>query len=218
MGPVREPPHKRFKALFEGTQEGREDEETVEPTACDEAVDRFHLANSNAAPHTGETPPESIAPSKSLRSKSIPLAASAPISKPEKARSGQQQVLPKDPSIAASKPSLPPHSHLKKSRPVVSREDSVDPEFPQLNASSSLLELRKQDAKREEDKFWDDFDKDVDLRGNFMVIQLVDLYRKDNQNFSGSDVRPSWVGKPNFKQFKKVSSHQLNCMQCLIFL
>lgn len=80
----------------------------------------------------------------------------------------------------------------------------LDPEFPDLATAPSQRDRPKENARAEEEKFWVDFEKDVNIRGNFMVIQVADLYRKDHQQGNKTDAQSNWVGRPNFKQFSKV--------------
>jgi hypothetical protein len=48
-------------------------------------------------------------------------------------------------------------------------------------------------------------DMDTSTTGNFIVIERVDLYRKDKgQGQAPQGPNPEWAGKKNFKKFKKV--------------
>jgi hypothetical protein len=50
-------------------------------------------------------------------------------------------------------------------------------------------------------------DMDTSTTGNFIVIERVDLYRKDKEAAAAERAAaadPAWAGKKNFKKFKKV--------------
>ena len=53
-------------------------------------------------------------------------------------------------------------------------------------------------------------DMDTSTTGNFIVIERVDLYRKDQklgQPGEAPQLNPEWAGKKNFKKFRKVGKH-----------
>ena len=77
-------------------------------------------------------------------------------------------------------------------------EDKFDREFNNLKISKPELE---QQEPEEEWAVLADFGDDTGLRGNFMVVVEMDVYKKDKEN---SVVNHAWAGKPNFKKFKKV--------------
>lgn len=82
-------------------------------------------------------------------------------------------------------------------------EDQFDREFNNLRIS-------KPDLQREEaEKQWavlDEFGDDGDVRGNFMVVVEMDLFRKEdpNRGVARAGGRMDWEGRPDFKKFKKV--------------
>ena len=78
-------------------------------------------------------------------------------------------------------------------------EDKFDREFNNLKISKP--ELEQEQEPEEEWGVLADFGDDTDLRGNFMVVVELDVYKKDKEN---SVVNHAWAGKPNFKKFKKV--------------
>ena len=86
------------------------------------------------------------------------------------------------------------------------REDEFDREFNNLRISKP--DLQREEVERE----WavlDDFGDDRDLKGNFMVVVEMDLFRKDYQRggiVRAGGERMDWEGRPDFKKFKKVSS------------
>lgn len=66
-------------------------------------------------------------------------------------------------------------------------------------------EKEKEEASRrraEEMRIWEECERDVNVRGNFMVVELVDLVRR-NRGSATRSVNPAWEGKPDFKKFKK---------------
>lgn len=81
-------------------------------------------------------------------------------------------------------------------------EDDFDREFNKLKISKPDLE------HEEPEKQWavlEDFGDDSNVRGNFMVVVEMDVYRKEGQGqVRTSEVRPEWQTLPNFKKFKKV--------------
>ena len=82
-------------------------------------------------------------------------------------------------------------------------EDNFDREFNNLKISKP--ELEKQQEPEEEWAVLADFGDDTGLRGNFMVVVELDVYKKDKDKDSqNSAINHAWSGKPNFKKFKKV--------------
>ena len=83
-------------------------------------------------------------------------------------------------------------------------EDKFDREFNNLKISKP--ELEQQQEPEEEWAVLADFGDDSGLRGNFMVVVELDVYKKDKDKDSQTSVANQvWTGKPNFKKFKKVS-------------
>jgi len=81
-------------------------------------------------------------------------------------------------------------------------EDAFDREFNKLKISKP--DLDRPDPE-EEWKVLADFGDDSGLRGNFMVVVEMDVYKKDDSARNSRSTNPEWNGKPNFKKFKKVS-------------
>lgn len=84
-------------------------------------------------------------------------------------------------------------------------EDTFDVEFNNLRISKP--DLRRQQAD-EEWKILDDFGEDQNLRGNFMVVVEMDLYKKPTTSHDAMRVtggRADWEGRPDFKKFKQAS-------------
>lgn len=79
----------------------------------------------------------------------------------------------------------------------------IDKEFANMKIAQAD---EKEDASRqraEEMRVWEECERDVDVRGNFMVIELVDMVRR-NRGHAVRSINPAWQGKPDFKKFKKV--------------
>lgn len=83
-------------------------------------------------------------------------------------------------------------------------EDDFDREFNKLKISKPELE------KEEPEKEWaiiDDFGSEAGLRGNFMVVLEMEVFRnKDRQSVRRGNLahNPLWGDLPNFKKFKRV--------------
>jgi hypothetical protein len=95
-------------------------------------------------------------------------------------------------------------------------EDAFDREFNNLRISKPIPEDAER-QQRDDDEEWrkfTDFGDDAGLRGNFMVVMEMNVYRSDEQGSSaparmGTGLRnkelpEGWRDKPNFKKFKKV--------------
>lgn len=83
-------------------------------------------------------------------------------------------------------------------------EDEFDREFNNLRIS-------KPDLQREEvEKEWavlEDFGEEGDMRGNFMVVVEMEVFKKEGTSRDAvrtTGGRLDWEGRPNFKKFKKV--------------
>ena len=83
-------------------------------------------------------------------------------------------------------------------------EDEFDREFNNLRIS-------KPDLQREEaEKEWavlEDFGNDGDMRGNFMVVVEMEVFKKEGLSRDAvrtTGGRLDWEGRPNYKKFKKV--------------
>ncbi|CAE6457449.1 unnamed protein product [Rhizoctonia solani] len=82
---------------------------------------------------------------------------------------------------------------------------SIDKEFSNMRVAE---EQEKEEASRrraEELRIWEECEKDVNVRGNFMVVELVDLVRR-HRGPPARSINPAWEGKPDFKKFKKKST------------
>ena len=96
------------------------------------------------------------------------------------------------------------------------KEDIFDREFNNLRITvpknapivavgkdAALEILERERARAEEMEAWDSMGKDMDIRGNFMVvIESDDILRKDGGRREAAPIQDN--GVPNFKKFKKV--------------
>lgn len=80
-------------------------------------------------------------------------------------------------------------------------EDDFDREFNKLKIAKPVLERHDPE---EEWAVLKDFGDDSNIRGNFMTIVDLDVFRKPNAPKSSTSMNPAWVGLPNFKKFKQV--------------
>ena len=94
-------------------------------------------------------------------------------------------------------------------------EDDFDREFNNLRISkpkSVGQDLQRREEAEEEWKGFTDFGDDTGLRGNFMVVLEMDVYKKTKSGHvsngaggSQAKVLPDkWKDQPNFKKFQKV--------------
>nr|VWP02122.1 Pre-mRNA-splicing factor CLF1 (crooked-neck-like protein 1) [Ganoderma boninense] len=82
-------------------------------------------------------------------------------------------------------------------------EDTFDREFNNLRISKPDLERARED---EEWKVLEEFGDDGDVRGNFMVVVECPVFREAGTNtdhMRRGEGRAEWVGRPDFKKFKK---------------
>lgn len=80
-------------------------------------------------------------------------------------------------------------------------EDAFDREFNNLKISKPGL-VDNPDPE-EEWAVLAEFGDDSGLRGNFMTVVEMELYRKDDDAALQRTINHFWDGKPNFKKFKK---------------
>ncbi|KAF7346518.1 putative proline-rich protein [Mycena sanguinolenta] len=83
-------------------------------------------------------------------------------------------------------------------------EDDFDRDFNRLKISKTNLRAEEVDH-RPEWELLETFGDETNLRGNFMVIQDIEVFKIDNHSEKravGND--PRWEGKPDFKKFKKI--------------
>ncbi|KAJ6508583.1 proline-rich protein [Mycena sanguinolenta] len=83
-------------------------------------------------------------------------------------------------------------------------EDDFDRDFNKLKISKTNLRAEEVDH-RPEWELLETFGDETNLRGNFMVIQDLEVFKVDNQSEKRAVGNgPRWAGKPDFKKFKKI--------------
>lgn len=150
-------------------------------------------------------------------------------SKPPSTRGSQAPPHPQPPpSTPTSKPSSTVRKHMQKQSTSSGAEPGkhdTDAAFLKALASTKKgkksedqfdrefnnLRISKPDLQKEEQvKQWtvlEDFGDDGDLRGNFMVIVEMEVPERGGRGLRrGEEERMDWVGKPDFKKFRRVSS------------
>jgi hypothetical protein len=82
-------------------------------------------------------------------------------------------------------------------------EDSFDREFNNLRISKPNIE---REVIEQEWNLLDGLDDEHNMRGNFMLVLELEVYKKDREAGMGTSRtgRIDWEGKPNFKKFRKV--------------
>ncbi|EFI26589.1 hypothetical protein CC1G_15803 [Coprinopsis cinerea okayama7 len=85
------------------------------------------------------------------------------------------------------------------------REDEFDREFNRLKISKPDLDAQNGREPEEDWKVLADFGDDSGIRGNFMTICELEVFKEKNGRNakSAGEMRPEWEGKPNFKKFKR---------------
>lgn len=87
-------------------------------------------------------------------------------------------------------------------------EDSFDREFNNLRISKPDTE---REVREQEWNLLDGLDDEHNVRGNFMLVVELDVYKKDGSAGKGTlrTDRIDWEGKPDFKKFRRV------CFVCI---
>lgn len=89
------------------------------------------------------------------------------------------------------------------------REDQYDRDFNELHVAKPTQAHMQAAVGIEEDlEAWNAIEKDMDIRGNFLVVmQEIEprVPREPEEVGTRRSGRPDWVGRPDFKKFKKVS-------------
>ncbi|KAJ3861354.1 hypothetical protein EV359DRAFT_84422 [Lentinula novae-zelandiae] len=81
-------------------------------------------------------------------------------------------------------------------------EDDFDREFNKLKISKPELDRSKENPE-DQWAILDDFSNDRNIRGNFMVIVEMDVYKDRFPEKRATANNPEWRGQPNFKKFKR---------------
>lgn len=84
------------------------------------------------------------------------------------------------------------------------KEDQFDRDFNSLKIVKPVVDrIDELDVDLET---WDHLPKDMDIRGDFFICVETIVPRQDAQAQKRKEGRPEWVGRPDFKKFKKVRS------------
>jgi hypothetical protein len=94
------------------------------------------------------------------------------------------------------------------------KEDQFDREF-------NSLKITKPDSLDDLDvemEAWQLLPKDMDVRGNFMVCIANVEVRRNTRSTTRKDGNPEWIGRPDFKKFKKVKKGLLGANNYSLFV
>jgi hypothetical protein len=84
------------------------------------------------------------------------------------------------------------------------KEDQFDRDFNSLKIVKPVVDrIDELDVDMET---WDHLPKDMDIRGDFFICVETIVPRQDGQARKRNEGKPEWVGRPDFKKFKKVRS------------
>ncbi|CAE6399517.1 unnamed protein product [Rhizoctonia solani] len=78
----------------------------------------------------------------------------------------------------------------------------IDQDFSNMRIAEEEKKEQASRRRAEEMRIWEECERDVNVRGNFMVVELVNLVRR-NRGPPVRSINPAWEGKPDFKKFKK---------------
>lgn len=167
---------------------------------------------SSTQPPTSSTKPQTKPPSSS-RSNLKPSSTSSkarPVSTLEPGNSAETETN----TTGGAKPGKPDKdaAFLKavaSTKRGKKHEDEFDREFNNLRISRPDLAKEDEEIRRRRDyTVLDEFGYDGDIRGNFMVVVQMEVPERKSgrvlRRGDGEGVRMEWVGKPDFKKFKKV--------------
>ncbi|KAL1943772.1 hypothetical protein VTO73DRAFT_4217 [Trametes versicolor] len=129
----------------------------------------------------------------------------------------KEKPLSKKPSAAAGAPPGEPDKDAAFLKAVASKkrgkktEDTFDREFNNLRISKPELD-RAQEAESDRWGVLEEFGDDGDVRGNFMVVMEMPIFREGGNgagdHLRRGDGRLEWQGRPDFKKFKRKNSGQ----------
>ncbi|KAH7908695.1 proline-rich protein [Hygrophoropsis aurantiaca] len=127
------------------------------------------------------------------RDKSV-APTQAPVSKKQKKPTSTQHAVDTDEAFLTAVAST------KRGKKA---EDSFDREFNNLRISKPDLQREEQE---EAWRLLGDFDDVPNIRGNFMMILDMEIYKSGGTaRIGGGSRNPLWDSRPNFKKFKKKS-------------
>jgi hypothetical protein len=153
---------------------------SVEPPSKKRALKRNVPANLDVVAEDEEPPPTN------------PSGPSKPAKKAPKVKGSTQ--LDKDESFLVALASM------KKGK---KKEEQTDRDFNDLKISKPIL---NNDDAEIDMLAWELLPKDMDLRGNFMICVENVTVREGTQSKRRKDGKLEWVGRPDFKKFRKVST------------
>lgn len=134
----------------------------------------------------------------------------------------KEKPLSKKPSAAVGAPPGEPDKDAAFLKAVASKkrgkktEDTFDREFNNLRISKPELD-RAQEMESDKWGVLEEFGDDGDVRGNFMVVMEMPIFREGGNgagdHLRRGDGRLEWQGRPDFKKFKRASI----CRSTLLF-
>jgi hypothetical protein len=158
---------------------------SVEPPSKKRALKRSVPANLDVVAEGEEPPPTN------------PSGPSKPAKKAPKVKGSTQ--LDKDDSFLVALASM------KKGK---KKEEQTDRDFNSLKISKPII---NNDDAEIDMLAWELLPKDMNIRGNFMVCVENVTVREGTQSKRRKDGKLEWVGRPDFKKFRKVSHDRLSC-------
>lgn len=228
-----EPPHKKFKALFEASDPDKvlfEGSQAFE-AAYDGAMSTLDESVTQTVRSAGGPPPrrlpvvaeeEESLSGPSQRAKSVAfeetppvevagLSSQIPATQPRAKSKAPPSRQPSEPPRTTAMPKKATGGAVDKDEAFLTAvaskkrgkktEDEFDREFNKLRIS-------KPDLQREDDQqAWEvlgDFDDIPNIRGNFMVVMDLDVFRDSNSRRETATNDAAFMNRPNFKKFKKV--------------
>ncbi|CAG7850562.1 SubName: Full=Related to proline-rich protein-Laccaria bicolor {ECO:0000313/EMBL:CCA69874.1} [Serendipita indica DSM 11827] len=102
---------------------------------------------------------------------------------------------------------------LASTRKGKKKEDAFDRDFNKLKIAKPRTDEIELDDLNAAMIAWQAADIDMNLRGNFMVCQPTLVPREPTQAKRRKEGNPEWVGRPDFKKFKKKNSVKRNMVQ-----
>ncbi|KAG9312591.1 hypothetical protein JVU11DRAFT_6988 [Chiua virens] len=228
--PDEEPPHKKFKALFDASDPAKM---AVDPSSLRDAYDNMEdsVEGGESCTQTCDSRPlhsQAAAPPRTLavvlEEEEESVRSQARSSEPVLGRKTPFPEEPQQQHVAAPQDSGrtgKPPSKQAKSKSTQSHPMDTDPAFLTALASRkgkkhaedefdrdfNKLRISKPDIHREEDeRAWEvlgDFDTDTRyMQGNFMRVIELDLFQRDASR--QKTATRTYDGRPDFKKFKKV--------------
>ena len=141
-------------------------------------------------------------------------APRTPLEPVEEFRATQKSVPTRPENVSKDETFLKAASKVKRGNAKV---DEFDLEFNALKISKPTKavpinpKIMANKARQTDEELYRLLeDMDTSTTGNFIVIERVDLYRKDQELGQPSEalqLNPEWAGKKNFKKFRKVGKH-----------